>query len=69
MRKPTLKSLRQDPELALLTILALYLSPDFDNAGYWVYKVWRHLPPLEQDYFDLCFDYVIGINYGDNLYA
>ena len=62
MRKPTLKSLRQDPELALLTILALYLSPDYGNAAFWVYKVWRQLPPFEQDYFDLCFDYMTYID-------
>jgi predicted MPP superfamily phosphohydrolase len=63
MQIPTPTTLAQDPELALLSILTLSLSPTevFEDAIEWIYSVWRQLPPAEQDYFDLVIDYIYAI--------
>ena len=63
MRIPSPKTLAQDPELALFSILMLAVSPTevYEDAIEWIYSVWRQLPPSEQDYFDLCFDYIYSI--------
>lgn len=60
MHIPSPKALAQDPELALLSILTLFYSPTevYEDAVEWIYSVWRQLPPAEQDYFDLCFEYI-----------
>jgi len=57
---PSPKLFAQDPEMALLALLTLYLSPTavFEDAAEWMYSVWRHLPPAEDDYFDLCVRYI-----------
>jgi hypothetical protein len=60
MRIPSPKLFAQEPEMALLALLTLYLSPTavFEDAAEWMHSVWQHLPPAEHDYFDLYVRYI-----------
>jgi len=57
---PSPKLFAQEPEMALLALLTLYLSPNavFEDAAEWMHSVWLHLPPAEHDYFDLYVRYI-----------